>query len=177
MFPSKKNDDLFANPVITSLIFFILLAFTVLVIIFSISVIRKQVSEPNYSDQTEVVFGAKAEDAPFRLTSPARIVSIHDGDTVTVELKLQTSIRLLDCWAPEITGQEKQNGLKSKQFLETCLKSGDEVVVDIPFQENFSKSLTLSRVLARIYKDVDNDGTKDDLSKVMVKNGFAKEKK
>jgi endonuclease YncB( thermonuclease family) len=176
MFPSKKNDDLFANPVITSLIFFILLAFTVWVMIFSIFVARP-VSEPNYSDQTEVVFGSKSEDAPFRLTSPARIVSIHDGDTVTVELKLQTSIRLLDCWAPEITGQEKQNGLKSKQFLETCLKSGDEVVVDIPFQENFSKSLTLSRVLARIYKDVDNDGTKDDLSKVMVKNGFAKEKK
>lgn len=177
MFPSKKNDDLFINhkDIINIVIFMIMVA-AMLTLVFSVF-FPKPVSQPKSSDYTEVVFGSTPEQAPFRLTTPARIVSIHDGDTVTVELRVQTNIRLLDCWAPEITGVEKPKGLKSKEFLETLVHPGDEVVVDIPFQENFSKSLTLSRILARIYRDVDDNGSKEDVSELMVKNGFAKEKK
>jgi endonuclease YncB( thermonuclease family) len=176
MFPSKKNDDLFVDKDRVEAIVFIV--FFILALIGARFLnLSRSVSQPKSSDCTEVVFGSTPEQAPFRLTTPARIVSIYDGDTVTVELRVQTNIRLLDCWAPEITGVEKSKGLKSKEFLETLVHPGDEVVVDIPFQENFSKSLTLSRILARIYRDVDDNGSKEDVSELMVRNGFAKEKK
>ncbi len=176
MFPRKKHDDLFVDKnrveAIVFAVFFILALIGARFLNLS-----RSVSQPKSSDYTEVVFGSTPEEAPFRLTTPARIVSIYDGDTVTVELRVQTNIRLLDCWAPEVTGPEKQRGLKSKEFLETLVHPGDEVVVDIPFQENFSKSLSLSRILARIYKDTNQDGLNEDISQLMTKNGFATEKK
>jgi endonuclease YncB( thermonuclease family) len=175
MFPFKKHDDLFINHKVIETVFIIIMIVTI--VMASSVFFRKPVSQPKSSDYTEVVFGTTPEEAPFRLTTPARIVSIYDGDTVTVELRVQTNIRLLDCLAPEITGVEKSKGLKSKEFLETLVRPGDEVVVDIPFQENFSKSLSLSRILARIYRDIDDNGSKEDVSELMVRNGFAKEKK
>lgn len=152
-------------------------AFSIYVISFLTKKESPKESLPNYSDQTMVVFGSSEPDAAYKIVAPAKLVSVYDGDTVTVELRLKTNIRLLDCWAPEITGTEKSNGLKSKEFLQTLLLENDSVTVEIPFQENFSKSLTLSRILGRIYKDVDGDGSNDDVSSIMVKNGFAKEKK
>lgn len=152
-------------------------AFSIHVISFLTKKESLKESLPNYSDETMVVFGSSEPDAAYKIVAPAKLVSVHDGDTVTVELRLKTNIRLLDCWAPEITGNEKPKGLKSKEFLQTLLSENDSITVEIPFQENFSKSLTLSRILGRIYKDVDGDGSNDDVSSIMVKNGFAKEKK
>lgn len=119
--------------------------------------------------------------APEHITTsislPARIVSIHDGDTVTVEFRAQANIRLLDCWAPEITGEEKPKGLESKQFLETLIAPEDNIIVEIPFDGKIANSLTLTRILGKIYKDVDNDGTIDNISTLMTDKGFAKKSK
>ena len=38
----------------------------------------------------------------FGLTLPGNVLDVHDGDTVTVEVKRTLRIRLLDCWAPEL---------------------------------------------------------------------------
>ena len=159
---------------------FITLATVCLIIGFASLLAKKdsqKESTPIYSDQTMVTFGSSEPEATYKIIAPARVVSVHDGDTVTVELRVQTNIRLIDCWAPEITGNQKPQGLKSKEFLQTLLVNGDNITVEVPFKENFSKSLTLSRILARIYKDVDGDGLNDDVSKLMVNGGFAKEKK
>ena len=37
----------------------------------------------------------------------AVITNIHDGDTVSIQFTKEYPIRLLNCWAPEITGKEK----------------------------------------------------------------------
>lgn len=111
-----------------------------------------------------------------KIVENAIVSGIHDGDTIKVKVTREYSVRLIDCWAPEITGKEKDHGLKSKAALESMLKIGDEIVVEIPTENNQPKT-TLGRTLAKVYKDVDNDGNDDNISVEMVKRGFAKEKK
>lgn len=110
------------------------------------------------------------------LEVPAKVVSVYDGDTATLEFNIKANVRLLDCWAPEIrsrNAEEKKKGLASKEYLESLLKTNDEVYVRIPFDGNLSNSLSLSRILGNIYKDIDGDGVKDNISEVMVKKGYA----
>lgn len=104
------------------------------------------------------------------------IAKIHDGDTVTISVTREFNVRLIDCWAPEITGKEKELGLKSKAGLESMVKIGDQVRVEIPTEKNQPK-ITLGRTLARIYKDINNDGVEEDISTEMVKRGLATNKK
>lgn len=116
----------------------------------------------------------------FKTVIPAKVVSIYDGDTITVEFTIKANIRLKDCWAPEIRSkneEEKRAGLEAKKKLESLIQPGDNIIVEILHGENFSNSLTLSRVLATIYKDIDGDNKPDNVSKEMVKSGLAKEKK
>lgn len=110
------------------------------------------------------------------LELPARVVSIYDGDTVTLEFNVKANVRLLDCWAPEIKTkdqQEKLRGVASKKYLEGLLKINEEVSVRIPFDGNISNSVSLSRILGSVYKDVDGDGIKDNISDIMTKQGYA----
>ena len=111
-----------------------------------------------------------------KIVETAIVSGIHDGDTIKVKVTKEYSVRLIDCWAPEITGKEKDQGLKSKAGLESMISVGDNVIVEIP-TENNQPQTTLGRVLANVYKDIDNDGEHDNISMEMVKRGFAKEKK
>ena len=52
----------------------------------------------------------------------AVITNIYDGDTVSIQFTKEYPIRLLNCWAPEITGKEKTEGLKSREYLKSILK-------------------------------------------------------
>lgn len=104
------------------------------------------------------------------------VAKIHDGDTITVSVTREFNVRLIDCWAPEITGKEKDLGLKSKAGLESIIKIGDQVRIEIPTEKNQPKT-TLGRTLARVYKDIDNDGSEEDISIEMVNRGLAKSKK
>ena len=49
-----------------------------------------------------------------KIVETAIVSGIHDGDTIKVKVTKEYSVRLIDCWAPEITGKEKDQGLKSK---------------------------------------------------------------
>lgn len=101
---------------------------------------------------------------------PARITSVHDGDTLTVEFKPHTAnLRLLDCWSAEVTGVEKPEGIKAKANLEKLIApSKGEVMVTIPWRQNIGAMTSISRVLAKV---VTADGV--DLSKAQVQGGFA----
>jgi endonuclease YncB( thermonuclease family) len=111
------------------------------------------------------------------ITEQAIVKEVYDGDTIVVTVTKEYRIRMLDCWAPEIKGIEKSEGLKSKEFLETMLKTGDEVLVEIPTTNRIQDSITFGRFLGYIWKDLDNDGAYDNISEQMVKNGFATKEK
>lgn len=110
------------------------------------------------------------------IRTQAVVTDVYDGDTVVVDVTTSIRVRMLDCWAPEIKTKnlkEKEEGLKSKTFLNTMIKNEDVVMLEIPMSGKLSDSLTFGRVLARVYKDVDGDGVPDNLSERMVTNGFA----
>ncbi len=110
------------------------------------------------------------------LVVPAKVASVYDGDTITLQFNLKVNTRLLDCYAPEVRSKdkaEKENGIKSKDFLKTMLKENDEVMVRIPLTDNISESISLSRVLAYVYKDTDGDGELNNISEEMVEAGHA----
>jgi len=116
----------------------------------------------------------------FVVVLPAKVKSIYDGDTITVEFTVKSNIRLLDCWAPEVKTKdpaEKKRGLESKKHLESLIQPGDNVVLEIPYDGSIGDSVSMSRFLAKVYKDVDGDGKEDNISAIMVRDGYAKEKK
>ena len=36
------------------------------------------------------------------LVLPCKVIDVHDGDTLTIEVTLTASVRLLECWAEEL---------------------------------------------------------------------------
>lgn len=116
----------------------------------------------------------QAQGAKSEFSLPAKIVEVHDGDTITVEFKVEAKVRLLDCWAPELKTKE---GDAAKDFLSKFLPVGSDVLVKIPFNGKLNESFSFGRVLGNVYKDTDGDGEVENLSNLMVKWGFATEKK
>ena len=117
------------------------------------------------------------EEISTGLTELATVRKVYDGDTIVVTVTKEYRIRMLDCWAPEVTGAEKEEGLKSKEFLESILVAGDEVLIRIPTTNRIQDSISFGRVLGYVYKDVDGDGRVDNISQRMVASGFATKEK
>lgn len=98
---------------------------------------------------------------------PCKVLSVHDGDTLKVEIKFTADIRLLDCWAPELSGAGRLAGFKSRDNLKS-LAEGKSGIVSIPLtSDNIGKATSMSRVLGRVQING------DDLSYLQVKGGFA----
>lgn len=108
-----------------------------------------------------------------KIVEEAKVISVIDGDTIKVSVTKEFNVRLLDCWAPEITGPNKDSGLNSKRYLESILKSGDKIIVEIPTTNRFEDSVSLGRMLGYVWKDLNNDGKDDNISENIVKSGFA----
>jgi len=109
------------------------------------------------------------------VTLPGRVVNVVDGDTLDVAVTMVVRVRLLDCWAPESRTKdaaEKQRGLAAKAALK-ALADGKPCRVSIPLTGDLKQSLTLERVLARVWID----GDKVDLSEHQVKAGHATKEK
>lgn len=122
----------------------------------------------SYADEIEEVQEPKRD---FAAVLPAKVVSVYDGDTIKVQFTTEFNIRMLDCWAAEIRTKdpkEKKEGIEAKKYLETLLKPGDEIVLEIPYDGKIGDSVSLGRFLAKVYKDNNN------ISELMVKSGYAK---
>lgn len=108
-----------------------------------------------------------ADTPPPQLVIPVSVVSVGDGDTVTVDITIRANVRLLDCWAPETNKpNEKVRGLKSKARLES-LARGKKALLTVPLGDNLGRSLSLGRVLGKLSIDG------KDISEQMVKEGYA----
>lgn len=112
---------------------------------------------------------------PLGLTARAIVDRVVDGDTVDVRVVIPVRVRLLDCWAPEITGIDKIAGNESKIALERMLPNGTPVHVNIPTRDVDAMGgvLTFGRVLGHIYAI----GEDESVSEKMVSAGFAQEAK
>lgn len=112
--------------------------------------------------------GAEVPPSPS-LTLPCVVTRVHDGDTVTVEIKVTADLRLLDCWAPEL---KEEMGPKARDRMK-ALAEGKKGVVSIPI-DNMNKlgdALTFGRVLGRLW--IDNQ----DVGALLVKEELATKKK
>ena len=105
------------------------------------------------------------------LTFPGTIVEVYDGDTPTVQVVIKFRARLLDCWAPEVRGSEKDAGIRSRDHL-AAFALGKPCRVTVPLKgTRLDHSMSLSRVLCNIQVDG------QDLSDYQVKAGHATKEK
>lgn len=114
------------------------------------------------------------------LTTEALITRVIDGDTVEVQPLLPVMrIRLLDCWAPETRTKdidEKARGIDSKNHLKRILMDGQRVLLEVPGNQELDETLTMGRVLARIWTH-NAAGVLENVSELQVASGHATEKK
>lgn len=66
----------------------------------------------------------------------AKIVSIYDGDTMTLDIDLgfghwmtSQKVRLYGIDTPELRGEEREEGLKVRDFVRELLPNGTEVMI------------------------------------------------
>ena len=101
------------------------------------------------------------------ITLPCEVISVHDGDTLSVDVIVRANVRLLDCWAKEL--REEGGPFARNALAELAL--GRKGVIQIPLlnADNLADLLTFGRVLAKVWVD----GSDKDLSSQMVERGLA----
>lgn len=109
------------------------------------------------------------------LTARAIVSRVVDGDTVEVLVTIPVTVRLKDCWAPEIHGIDKVAGLLSKQKLEELLPAKSHVLVDINTKEVHALSGVFT--FGRVVGDIWIDSLEHSIANEMVRTGFASNEK
>lgn len=105
------------------------------------------------------------------LSVHAEVVDVHDGDTVTVELKFRVPVRIRDLWAPEL---KEPGGLQSRDALKMWLPVGSKCVVFVPSKNPLllMDCVSLGRMVGDVYTA---DGVK--VSDLMIGAGLGTPKK
>ena len=102
-----------------------------------------------------------------------KVLKVYDGDTITVELDLgfgiykKEKIRLSGIDTPEIRGEEREEGLISKYFVDEKLKTANEIIIKT-FRDRKGK-------YGRYIGEVIIDGSS--LNEELLQLGLAKEYK
>ena len=112
---------------------------------------------------------------PLGVTARAVVNRVIDGDTLVVDVRWPITIRLKDCWAPEITGEQKQFGLSAKQHLQRIAPVGSTVVINIDSRDanGLGDVMSFGRVVANAWRM----GDQDSLSELMIDSGHAAREK
>lgn len=104
----------------------------------------------------------------------AIVTKVYDGDSITVDIDLGMGvwvkgekIRLAGINAPEVRGEEREEGLKSRDHLRMLI-AGQEIWI----KTEKDKKGKYGRYIATIYKD--NGVT--DINALMVYDGFAEKR-
>ena len=99
----------------------------------------------------------------------AEVLRVIDGDTVILHVDLgfdtwkKVSVRLYGINAPEIKGESKELGFKSKEYLESLIPAGSFIKFHCIGQDKYG------RWLGSLYKD------DLDINKNMIENNMAVE--
>lgn len=112
---------------------------------------------------------------PLGLTARAIVDRVIDGDTLDVFITIPVRVRMIDCWAPEVRGGEKLDGLASKALLEQMAPVGAEVRVNVPTThvDALAQAFTFGRVIGNVWRI----GDEESLSELMVSAGAATREK
>lgn len=100
-------------------------------------------------------------------TYRVKVLSVYDGDTFTGEVdlgfhvKIVQKFRLKGLDTPEIRGEEREEGLKAKEFVNEQLGSANEVLVST------RKTGKYGRYIATVFFDGMN------LNDLLITKGFA----
>jgi micrococcal nuclease len=100
----------------------------------------------------------------------AKVLDIHDGDTITAlidlgfHVQIEVKVRFYGINAPEITGPTKANGLKSKQRVIELI-SGKDVIL----KTYKDKQEKYGRWLADVYPP----NSPDSVNSILLKEGLA----
>lgn len=90
----------------------------------------------------------------------AKIISIYDGDTVTAEVDLGFNVtitekfRLVRINAPEVRGEEREDGLKSRDRLRELILNKNVIIKTLKDRKG-----KYGRYLAEIYINQDDETT------------------
>ncbi|MCF8239938.1 MAG: thermonuclease family protein [Melioribacteraceae bacterium] len=103
----------------------------------------------------------------------ANVVKVYDGDTVTVDIDLGfktlikgEKIRLHGINAPEIRGEERNAGLKSRDFLREMILDKDVIIETVK-----DKKGKYGRYLGKIF--VEENGKIINVNDELVRKGLA----
>ena len=118
---------------------------------------------------------------PEGLTLPGKIVEVHDGDTVTVEVTTRMRVRLIDCWAPETRtdgrvapeqqAAAKAAGIASREYLQQMVSRSPKCKLHIPrVGDDLGDVTSMGRVLGKVW--LADDATRS-VSERMVSAGHA----
>ena len=105
-------------------------------------------------------------------TYSAKVLSIYDADTFTVEvdcgfsIKTIIPVRLFGINAPEIRGEEKEKGLEAKRFVQSILLDKDVIIKT--YKKPGDK---YGRWLAEIIGDF-GEGNPRNLTNLLLTKGF-----
>ena len=94
-----------------------------------------------------------------------RVVSVHDGDTLTVEVTKRMNIRLLECWSPEL---KEEGGQEAKVALER-MALGREALLSVPTHNKLGHSFSFGRTLGHLWIGEE----KETVSQRLIQSGFA----
>lgn len=90
----------------------------------------------------------------------AKIISVYDGDTVTAEVDLGFNVtitekfRLVRINAPEVRGEEREDGLKSRDRLRELILNKNVIIKTLKDRKG-----KYGRYLAEIYINQDDETT------------------
>jgi endonuclease YncB( thermonuclease family) len=118
---------------------------------------------------------------PLGICVPVKVVGVHDGDTLTVQVGdaahqglFTWPVRLKDCWAPETNKPlEKARGIQAREYLKKVLAGAKDCALFVSFedlgpeQNPLARITTLSRLVGKLYV---ND---QDVGEQMVRAGLA----
>lgn len=111
---------------------------------------------------------------PAGLALPCKVVAVHDGDTLTVDVTIRTNVRLCgdgadeQCWAPEL---REPGGVAARESLRTAsIDQHGTLWLPIGDASNLSQLLTFGRVLGDVWLD---SSPRESLSAYQVRRGHA----
>ena len=109
------------------------------------------------------VIGAEKAPTPS-ITLPCTVVEVTDGDTVVVQLRLVTSVRLKDCWAQELGS----GGELAKRRLTKLAEGKDATLsIDLSDAKRLGDVFSFGRVVGTLWIDGDC------VNRQLVREGFA----